>query len=240
MSIPALHDELATLGGPVERPTAQDRDAVRRRVRRARAGRVVGAVGALVVIALVVLLVAAPWRSDGGDTRVVTSAGTTIRDERLGFSVTIPPRWKRIPQEVQPRDQLPLILRLESPDYVPGRIGADCATSVEQTGINIGLQEMNSRPIDSFTRRAERRPTSFGPDSSPFRTEPGSPLCHRLVLSTSFVDGDRRFYVAITMAPDTSSARQAEVYEILNSLRFDDHTIVEQVRPSDGVTTTTG
>lgn len=239
MNVTALHDELATIGGPVEHPTAQDRVAVARRVRRARGGQAIGAVAALAAIALVVLLVAAPWRSEGGDTRVVTAAGTTIHDDRLGYTVTIPPGWVQEPQEVKPRDNLPSILRLKSSDYTPGRIGADCATSVEQTGGNIGLQEMNSGPIDDFTRRAERRPDRFGPDSTPFHTEPGSPLCRRLVVSTSFVDGDRRFYVAATLAPDSSAARQAEVYEILNSLQLDEDTIVEQVPPSGGVTTTT-
>src|SRR4051812_48384070 len=231
MNVTALHDELANLGGPVEHPTAQDRNAVRRRGQRARAGRVAGAVAAMIVIGLTALLLVAPWSGNGGDARVVTAAGTTIHDERLGYTVTVPPGWKRIPRVVGPRTQLPTILELHSDDYTAPTIRGSCATSTEQTGINIGLQESNTRSIDDFTRKADRRPEHFGPDSfPPLRTNPGSPLCRRLEQGISFVDGDRHFYVGITMAPGTSPARQAEVYEMLDSLRFDDDTIVEHVR----------
>jgi hypothetical protein len=240
MNVVDVRDALDDLAGPVQVPTRAQRAAVDRRVRRSRLIRVTGA-AALVLMGVVGgALVTRTWSNDHEPTQVVTSAGTTIHDEQLGYTVTVPPGWVRDPVHLNPGDKLPSILRLNH-DYKQGVIGEDCATSGAQVGVHIGVQEDNlMRPAQPRSTPPLRRPAVIGPDSDGgLRISAYPPVCGRLEQTLMFEDEGRRFFVAITMAADTGQALQAETYEILNSLRFDRGTFVEKVRSDTTATTVT-
>jgi len=241
MNLTELRDALDELAGPVEPPTSTDRQEVRRRVGRSRVIRATSAV-ALALALLAGIVVATNWGGEDRPTHVVTAFGTTVHDEKFGYTVTIPPSWIREPLTVPKDAGIPIILSMNY-DYTAPVIGPDCASSVEQTGIHIGIQESrfaSSLPRQPIIGPRDQRPAHFGPDSgSGLASDPESPLCHRLLQQIFFHDQGRGFYVAITMAPDTTPARQAEVYEILNSLRFDTTTTVSTGGQGTVVTATT-
>jgi hypothetical protein len=238
MNIVDVRDALHDLAGPAQMPTEAQRAAVDRRVRCSRLMQLTGAVALVLVAVVGVVFVARPWSDDHEPTQVVTSAGTTIHDEQLGYTVTIPPGWVREPVHVKPGYELPVILRLRY-GYKQGALGEDCAASGTQVGVSIGVQEDNliRPPQPEFAAQFRRSPV-FGPDSDgglTVNTYP--PVCGRLEQSLMFEEAGRRFFIGLTMAANTSPALQAEAYEILNSLRFDRGTFVDKVR-SDTSTTT--
>ncbi len=281
MNLTELRDALDELAGPVEPPTSTDRQEVRRRVGRSRVIRATSAV-VLALALLAGIVVATNWGRDDSATHVVTAFGTTVHDEKFGYTVTIPPGWEREPVETYPDDPIPMILSLslgstplnliaelapiqsarhsletqldalpvDDADRVrlqrqidalnnaeveirnrPDNRSTDCSPARGQNGIHIILQE--------GLGLSEPRPERFGPDSGTPLARDSSPTCPRLVQSMSFSDRGREFYTAITMAPDTTRERQAEVYEILNSLHFDTTTTVSTGGQGRVVTTTT-
>jgi hypothetical protein len=238
MNLTDLRDALDDLAGPAPQPTDAPRAAVARRVRRSRLTRATGAVALALVAVVGVGLVAEPWRGDDEPTHVVTSFGTTIHDEELGYTVTIPPGWVREPTHVGNGSTYPSILRLHK-DLTAGVLGADCAGAGTQRGVAIGVQELNDiRPRQSDFPTLRRAPVA-GPDADGgLRASTYPPLCGQLQQSFIFEEQGRRFAIAVLMAPDTTPAQKAETYAILNSLTFDRGTFVEKV-PSPGGPTTT-
>jgi hypothetical protein len=216
MNLTDLRDALDELADPPQTTLEVSRQRVQRRIERARIRGGAGLAVAILMVSAATLAIAAPWSDGNKSTPVVAGSSRTIHDDRFGYSVTVPPGWQRETADGRDSKSLPIILQLTS-GYRPPVIGRDCATSVEQTGIKILVQE-----FESMFPAAEPRPAKFGEQSgSGLATVPSSPLCRRLAQGINFVDQGRSFAVAVTVGPGTAETQKAEVYEILNSLHFD-------------------
>jgi hypothetical protein len=150
---------------------------------------------------------------------------TTFRDPVHGLTVSYPPGWQRAEKTLTPRLGDPEeILSLGTYQLRPG--GERCAhmpvTALEDLGAE-----------DAFVSVQERSPPypseGYPPRSTPFTPtlhEGGGEFCvpdpGRLAAWVSFSDARRAFYVLIAVGPSASDDTRAEVYEILESLRFDD------------------
>jgi hypothetical protein len=293
MNLTELRDALDELAGPVEAATSTDRRCVQSRVRRSRIVRMTSAVAVSLVVLVGVVVVATSWDGDDQPTHVVTASGTTVHDEKFGYTVTIPPGWQRDPVEIYPDNPVPTILSL-SFDYtapeisIPvdapareryeGLLSIQTARQQLQAGLELsppGSQqaasiqrsidrmneleaEIRSRPVDhagECSPAAQQagvhiilqegngpsgpRPAQFGPTSGIDLAQDSASICPRFLQTIFFADRGREFYVAITMSADTSPARRAETYAILDSLRFDRTTTVSTGGQATNATTTT-
>lgn len=94
MNVTELRDALDDLAGSLVAPTTEQRQSVRRRVRRARLVRVIPATALILAVAVGSIVVVSNGTGDDRPTRVVTSRDRIVHDEEVGYSVAIPRGWK--------------------------------------------------------------------------------------------------------------------------------------------------
>jgi hypothetical protein len=154
------------------------------------------------------------------------AAEISYSDPEQGFSVEYPPDWTRAEESLTPRLTDPKeILSLGTFPLRPG--GHNCAqfpeNAIDDLGPGDALVSIQERKNDRPSPFYQERPAHFGAsdgtghDESPYCLDHEKSFFHRWI---PFTDRGRYFYAYVAMGDDVSAERKDQMWEVIDSLRF--------------------